>query len=178
MYFLYTKRYSLEKKHIFNEFMNDCRVQVLTPNPFQYKLLNETFNLKLYLSRLYFWIISYGKYKIYYLCKDDVILHYSYVIPKCCKFLFMKKGDYEIGPCVTSIDYRRRGCYHFMLNYITSLSEYRDVIFYMIVKKTNTSSIRGIEKSGFIRCGNVKKSFLLKRYIMESTTNRKNIIKK
>lgn len=167
MYYLYIKKHTLKSENITSAFLNKCSVKVIKPNPFKYKLPCEGCNIKLYLSRLYFWIITGGKYKIYYLCNGIDVAHYSYLIPKCSKFPFMRKEDYEIGPCVTATDYRRKGCYHFILNHITSQAEYQQSVFYMIVKKTNEPSIKGIEKSGFNRDGSVRKTRFLKRYVVE-----------
>jgi len=167
MYYLYKKTYTEKQETDSSEFLNSCSIEVLNPNPIRYRLHCEKIGFKQYLSRVYFWLITGGKYKIYFLRHDDDIAHSSYVVPKCGKFSFMKKGDYEIGPCVTSTDYRRKGCYHYVLNHITSQKEYRQSEFYMIVKSTNEPSIKGIEKSGFIRCGIVKKTYLLKKYVKE-----------
>lgn len=167
MYYLYTKKHTDVFENISSDFLNSCHIKVITPSPFKYKLPNERHSFKLYLSRLYFWIITGGKYEIYYLCNDSDVVHSSYLIPKCSKFPFMQKGDYEIGPCVTSENYRRHGSYHFVLNHITSQEKYKRSSFYMIVNKTNEPSIKGIEKSGFIRCGSVRKTKFLKKYVVE-----------
>ena len=122
--------------------------------------------MKDYLVRLYFWLITFGKYSIRYLRADGQIVHKAFVIPRCLKFPFLKQGDHEIGPCVTPANCRRRGYYYFMLTYITSLAEYKDSDFYMLVGAGNEASVRGIEKAGFVRIGMAKQT-RLKNYVTE-----------
>ena len=57
-------------------------------------------------------IMILGKSYIYY-SKDNTgkVVHTSYVIPKCIKFPFLSDNDYEIGPCMTIPEYRRKGIY-------------------------------------------------------------------
>lgn len=80
----------------------------------------EIKSIKITLSRLIFMIITLGKSYIYY-CKDNTgkVIHTSYVIPKCIKFPFLSNNDYEIGPCMTIPEYRGKGIYPQVLNYIT-----------------------------------------------------------
>lgn len=111
-----------------------------------------------YLNRIdYAWhLITLGKYKkIVVLNKDNSVVHTSCVIGKCFKFPFLSKSSAEIGPCNTHLDFRGRGIYPMVLNYIRSMGAYTD--YYMLVKTDNTSSIRGIEKAGFLRIGTVEK---------------------
>ena len=124
----------------------------------------ERASLKTLLARVWFRLISVGNLTIYYTTgPDNIITHTSYVIGKCFKFPFMKKGDYEIGPCFTHPQYRGQGIYPAVLRFITeTISTKGD--FYMLVKPANKSSIRGIEKAGFTRVGNTVKT-KLKRYI-------------
>ena len=98
----------------------------------------------------------------------DEVVHTSCVVPKCGKFSFLKKGDYEIGPCVTSEKFRGRGVYQYVLRHITSQQMFQGANFYMIVREDNFPSVRGIEKSGFLRCGTVTKTRWLKNYKKES----------
>ena len=100
-------------------------------------------------------IMILGKSYIYY-SKDNTgkVVHTSYVIPKCIKFPFLSDNDYEIGPCMTIPEYRGKGIYPQVLNYIT-YSCGRDTKFYMLVNPTNESSIKGIKKANFKFCGKV-----------------------
>lgn len=116
----------------------------------------EIKSIKITLSRLIFLIITLGKSYIYY-CKDNTgkVVHTSYAIPKCIKFPFLSNNDYEIGPCMTIPEYRGKGIYPQVLNYITYSCGGRDTKFYMLVNPTNESSIKGIKKANFKFCGKV-----------------------
>lgn len=114
--------------------------------------------------RCLFQMITLGKAKIYCYRADGELVHTSYVIPKCCKFPFMGKEDYEIGPCFTYPKFRGKGLYSQMLKYICSSVGTYKTNFYMIVDETNLPSIRGIEKADFKRCGNVRVTKILKKY--------------
>lgn len=114
---------------------------------------------------IYWNIISHNKASIYFIKDEKGIVHSSYVIEKCCKFPFMKKDDIEIGPCYTRKDMRGKGIYPSVLNYIiqTELTEHN--FAYMIVEENNSSSLRGIQKLGFINIGNLKKD-IFKNYVI------------
>jgi len=167
-YYLYKKHATKDHIYAGNEFLDGCTVRTLSPTPFKSKIELENIGFKGYLSRMYFWLITAGKYKIYYLCSGNDIVHTAYAVPKCMKFPFMHKGDIEIGPCVTALQYRRRGSYCYMIGYITSLKDYENADFYMIVRKTNEASVKGIEKSEFVRIGEVRKKGILKKYVWEN----------
>ena len=105
-----------EKKHI------QYTVYVKHITMFDMLIFGEKFDFKTLLIRLYFYIISKNKLDIYYV-KDgntDEIIHTSYVIGECYKFPFMKKSDIEIGPCYTSENYRGKGIYKNVLNFINN----------------------------------------------------------
>jgi len=101
------------------------------------------------------------------LIDGENIVHYSYLVPKCYKFPFLGREDYEIGPCVTNDSYRRKGSYAYMLEHITKDIKFEKSCFYMIVSDDNLPSIKGIEKAGFLRCGNLIKTKFLKIYRKE-----------
>ncbi len=104
------------------------------------------------------WYLStFGKYQIIYVYDKNKLVHYSHIIPRFWKFQFMEENDLEIGPSWTNTDYRGEGIYPFILNFILDKYEQEYKNFYMIVNKTNTKSIRGIEKAGFVQEGEVQK---------------------
>lgn len=170
MYYLYKRSFKSRRKKIdySNEFLKQCNVTVLRPTFFQFFSKYEQQNIYTLLSRIYFWVITQGKYEIYNLMYNNTIVHTSYVVPKCSKFSFLEKCDFEIGPCFTNREYRRKGSYCYMLDYILTLKKYEDKIFYMIVNSKNEPSIKGIEKAGFKKYGVVRKTRMLKRYVKES----------
>ena len=107
----------------------------------------------------FFWrILSFNRYRLFVVKneKGDVI-HRSACIGKCIKFPFLKKGDFEIGPCYTEDSFRGKGIYPAVLEHI--LCE-RVGNYYMLVREDNESSIRGIEKAGFSLVGEVQRDRL------------------
>lgn len=141
------------------------QVKVFTPCPGRLFMPTETKSRKSCLARGFFWLMSAGKARIYYICDENGhVIHTSYVLPKFFKFPFMKKGDYEIGPCQTAPAFRGRGLYGAALNRIITEPEFENAHFYMIVDNNNRSSVRGIEKAGFHLVGNVIRTKFLKRY--------------
>lgn len=147
-----------------------CPLQVYHFVPFskEYpfgKLSNEHLSWRSYLLRAWFALISKGNLTIYYtLAKDDTISHTSYLVRKNYKFPFMGSKDYHIGPCFTHPNYRGQNIYPFVLNFIGQHISSASHIF-MLVGPANKSSIRGVEKAGFVRIGEVYKT-KMKRYIL------------
>lgn len=147
----------------------EIEVHCFAPKPYRLALPGERLSIKTIAVRLNFWLISKGRARIFYVILGDKrIAHTSYLVPKCGKFGFLNSSDWEIGPCRTAREYRGQGIYPKVLSYITSSFGNDGTTFYMIVKENNLSSIKGIEKAGFKRCGTVKKTKLLKRYKREN----------
>lgn len=106
----------------------------------------------------YMWkILTLGKYrKVLVLNENDDMMHFSTVIGPNFKFPFLKRKEAEIGPCSTRIAYRGQGIYPSVLKYILGSGWYQD--YYMLIEDTNLSSIRGVEKAGFVQVAKVKKN--------------------
>ena len=124
---------------------------------------------------LYLWIITMGNcssYKVYLPSKDlcggvkgpGEIVHESIVIHRCYKFPFLKGNDIQIGPCKTNREYRGRGIYPKVLQYIIDNELGLGDCAYMIIEENNVSSIRGVEKAGFRRVKRIDRNRILKRY--------------
>lgn len=158
MMFLYRYEACGKTKEDEQEF--NYTIRVFDPSIMKGMLIpNEQYKMKSVLVRILFHLITRGKEKIVYvLDKDDRVVHISYVIPKCVKFPFLNRNDYEIGPCVTHLRYRGQGIYSRVLEYICENLGKESTVFYMIVDSKNLPSIRGIEKTGFQQCGIVEKS--------------------
>ena len=139
-------------------------LKVFTPSLKGFFLKGEKFNIKTFCVRILFQVMTMGKAQIFYVKSGNDIAHTSYVIPNCTKFPFMDGKDLEIGPCYTYPKFRGKGIYPKVLNEICWRKGDNGLSFYMIVDETNISSIKGIEKAGFVRCGIVKKSKFTKRY--------------
>ncbi|PWI31521.1 hypothetical protein DI383_02300 [Flavobacteriaceae bacterium LYZ1037] len=84
-------------------------------------------------------------------------IHKSFIFKKVYLLkLIQVQGD-VIGGCSTSEKHRGKGFYPFMLNTIgKTYAKDGNFDLYIIVDKSNTSSIRGIEKAGFIKYKSVK----------------------
>lgn len=145
----------------------DFIVHEFQPTLFKWYLHGENRDIKTFFMRMFFQAVTFGKAKIFYVINDnDQIMHTSYVVPKCFKFPFLKKYDYEIGPCFTYPEYRGKGIYPKVLKYICMNIGNESSNFFVIVSRNNISSIKGIEKSGFNKLGLVEKSRVLKRYLL------------
>jgi hypothetical protein len=166
MHYLYVKHHCAEPV-ITNDFLSGCDICWFRPGLFRLFKKPDKFQLKTALSRLYFWVITGGRYQIVYLMDGEQIVHTAFVVPSCSKFPFLGKADYEIGPCVTAEQYRGRGAYRYVLETITANKELAGENFYMIVRNTNAASIKGIENAGFQRCGSVSRTGFLRNYKKE-----------
>lgn len=132
-----------------------------------YTLPHESHSIKKICLRFMFQFLTHGKSKIYFIADGDELIHTSYVIPKCRKFPFLGKDDYEIGPCFTSPYHRGKGIYPAVLRKICHSIGTENTVFYMIVDENNQPSIKGIEKAGFVRCGTVRVTKFTKKYVIE-----------
>ncbi len=73
---------------------NEYKVLEFSPRPWRLKLKCEKIGFKGALVRLLFFLQSYGKAKIFYVLSDkNEVVHTSYLVPKCGKFSFLKKGN-------------------------------------------------------------------------------------
>lgn len=125
----------------------------------------EQRNFKKLLVRLLFQSMTFGKAKL--VCavgENNQVMHTSYVVGRCYKFPDLGKEDYTIGPCFTEPACRGKGIYPQVLRYICANLGDERTTFYMSVDSQNNSSVKGIEKAGFVRVGTVRKTKLFKRY--------------
>ncbi len=154
---------------------NNNGIKIFVPSVFgKLYISNEIKQFKKTLVRIYFTIMTFGKAKIFYVTSDSdtKVIHTSYVFSRCFKFPFLGKKDFIIGPCFTHPDFRGKGIYPMVLDYIVNLLGEKDTKFYMVVDSENTPSIKGIEKAGFERCGEIFKTKILKRYYIKKLTDR------
>lgn len=139
-----------------NDGQDKIDVRVIKLSFFKLFIPEEKFDIKTFTLRLYFSLITFNKTRIFYVVKNGVVAHYSYVIPKCFKFPFLKENDYEIGPCQTKKEFRGQGLYPMVLKKIVA-TEFSSSNYFMIVHESNVCSIKGIKKAGFVECGRVEK---------------------
>lgn len=98
---------------------------------------------------LFWYIFTLGNFKILCLTDADKLVHFSYIIPKVFRFPFMKKGDIQIGPCLTSENYRKKGIYGAVLQYIVAEYATKGRSLWIYTAEHNIASQSVIEKVGF-----------------------------
>lgn len=141
---------------------SDLKFGIWRPSFCNWRVPGECRSLRAILQKIYFMVLSAGRFQVAYVLSDDgELVHTSYIIGSRFKFRFMTKQDFEIGPCYTKEKFRGQGIYPSVLRVITSLY---DVNFYMNVDESNVPSIRGIEKAGFSYVGHSIKTRFLKIY--------------
>lgn len=127
---------------------------------------------RLFCENVYWYFCTLGKYRVWVVYDGETVAHASYVVPKCWKFPFLKKGEFEIGPCRTAPEYRGQGIYPAVLARVVGSdadASTRANGYYMIVKDSNAPSIRGVAKAGFaLLPGEIKRDFLKRRAYVEN----------
>lgn len=112
------------------------------------------------LINLFWYLVTFGKFKILFLLDGDTVVHFSYITPKSFRFPFMDKTDLQIGPCFTDTNYRGKGIFTEILMLINSVYANKNIWIYTNLK--NTPSQKAIERSGFKFHSYVKMSRLSK----------------
>ncbi len=135
------------------------------------KIKKVSFKEELFFRTILFALASKGRHKIYCLYDKKGLAHFSFVVPYCAKFSFIKKEDYQIGPCWTRDDCRGQGLYGKMLTYISEqkIKDCSSANTYVLVREANKESTKGIKKTRFIRVGICEKTKYLRHY--------KNVVK-
>ncbi len=148
----------------------DFQIFTFTPSLFRNGLFlpGEKRSLRSILARLNFFLMTGGRAKVFYATREGILLHSSFVIPRCWKFPFLSERDYFIGPCVTFPKFRGMGIYPKVLGTIVNTLDDGDRTFYIAVDRDNKPSVRGIEKAGFFRIGSVRISKVFKRYHLQT----------
>lgn len=120
----------------------------------EYKLKEYTIDMSLYTVK----IEKQKKHSCYCILeRSKRVVHKSFIFENVHLLKLIGVHGHVIGGCVTSEKHRGQGLYPFMLNKIgRTYVEARNFDLYIIVDKTNLSSIRGIEKAGYILFKSVK----------------------
>lgn len=151
-------------RRIVGENAEAADISSFTPKMGELTLRGEKISLKLLAVRLLFQIMTRGRARVFYVRRNGKLVHTSYVLPRCAKFPFLTEGDYEIGPCFTYPEFRGKGIYPAVLEHIRATCGNENTTFYMCVDENNGASIKGIEKAGFERSGEVYVAGFLKKY--------------
>lgn len=98
-----------------------------------------------------------GKKK-YFITENGVCVHSSSLFNTLHILKLIQKKGPAIGDCFTHLDYRGKSIYPLVLSYIAKemLSETESKEIFIIVNSNNSSSIRGIEKTGFRKYASIK----------------------
>ena len=105
-------------------------------------------------------------YEEWHLMKDGHSCSKAVLISKVPIYKFMPNNGIHICFCRTNPEERGNGYYPILLKYILNKYPHKD--FYMIVESSNISSIKGIEKAGFVRYAEGEKEgrlFKITRYV-------------
>ena len=113
-----------------------------------------------------------GCYWEYQLLREGKVVSRAEVISWFPKFSFMPRQGIHIGPCRTETEERGRGYYPYLLSCI--VGEQPESEYYMIVNDTNLPSIRGVEKAGFRRFAEGRKTRLGRYIITKELNNEEN----
>ena len=124
------------------------------------------FNLKQHegslLIYLFWYIFTFGRYKIFYIFENQKMVHFSNVLPKIFKYSFMRKSDIQIANCYTDPLFRGNQLYPFALSFIGKVYENNAV--WIGSRNDNDASLSGIKKAGYILISKVYKSMFLGIY--------------
>ena len=124
------------------------------------------FNLKLHEGSLiiyiFWYIFTFGRYKIFYIFENQKMVHFSNVLPKIFKYSFMRKEDIQIANSYTDPLFRGNKLYPFALSIIAE--EYADNAVWVGSRSDNSASLSGIKKAGYILISKVYKSMFLGIY--------------
>lgn len=149
----------------------ECGVFKPSFGQLQIQSISKSFKGKL--INLYWYIITLGRFRIYYVRDGETIIHTSCCATKCYKFPFMERNDVHVGPCTTDSRYRGQGIYPYVLSRIIQDYAKCDKTFYMIIHDDNISSQKGVHKVGFKKTAALSRSNFLKIYrIIDEGVNR------
>ncbi len=136
---------------------------------------NVSLDKDLLYKKILFSVATKGRQQIVCIRNDKgEIIHYSFVIPYCKKFSFMNKKDVCIGPCWTREDWRGKGIYGKVLDYIAAyvLNKNPEADLFVLIREANISSNKGIRKANYVPVGTIRKTKILKHYKnMETVTS-------
>lgn len=139
--------------------LNTYTIEIFFPTLFQLK--KHSGKIFIY---IFWFLLTRGKYRIIYVKKGNVIIHYTHILPKFFKFPFMKDEDLEIGPAWTDISHRGQGIFPSVIGYIVQYFKKDGRNFYTFSHVDNEASKKSILRAGFNRWANGYKTSKLGIY--------------
>jgi len=115
--------------------------------------------------RLLFEYLRKGRYKVYYLSVDGVLVGYNVLTPGGRRLSFSTSKDIISGPAFVDPEHRNKGYNRLMKRLSFSHCAYDYEFVYNWVDKTNIPSIKSVEKLGFQKVGEVKVTRLRRKLI-------------
>ena len=108
----------------------------------------SNYNLSSTVNLLWF-LFSLGNFSVLILLDDEIVVHYSYLAPKVFRFPFMKRGDVQIGPCVTHESYRGKGIFSKVLELIPSLYSGRKNTIWTYTTEDDIAAQKAFKNAGY-----------------------------
>lgn len=108
---------------------------------------------------------SYEHYLVY---DKEQLIHYSVVLPRYYRYLFMGSNDIQIGPYWTAEEYRGQGICPFVIREIINQYKAHKRYAYVIIMENNMKSQRSALKAGlnFYRYG-IRTKGLLGKFLLD-----------
>ncbi len=107
------------------------------------------------LNFLFWWILwllrlfSSPDYHGFIVYHEAKVIHYSIILPKFFRFPFMAVNDFQIGPCWTHEEYRRKGIHSLIIQKILKTFNKEGSRLWYVTREENIASVRSIKKAGF-----------------------------
>jgi hypothetical protein len=92
-------------------------------------------------------------YCLWLICHNNLLVHRTCVFPRYFRFPFMSENDLQIGDTWTLPEYRCRGLATQAIFSVLAHKNSPDRKFWYVTEENNISSIKVIEKAGFIKYG-------------------------
>jgi RimJ/RimL family protein N-acetyltransferase len=120
-------------------------------------------------------IFSNREYGVFSIFRDNMMIHRSCIFPGYFRFPFMSKDDLQIGDTWTSPNYRKQGLATFALSKICEIFAKPKRTFWYVVEEGQYPSIRVVEKTGFKKIGEGRRTkrfglSILGSFVMEAQT--------
>ena len=110
---------------------------------------------------IYHLIVTLGKTRVFTLCNNNTLVHYTFFTPYCYKFGFMDRHDYVIGPCWTAEAFRGNHIYPITICNVAYQLTQKNINshVYLLVRPDNKESTNAVlHSSGWIPVGTITKT--------------------